>query len=587
MNRLTPLILLIAVVGLGYLALQQSRKEAEDAKTLEVERLFGGVEESRLTSIRLEYIKGSRHVRMERDAGRWFLTDPMAWPVERGVLDKFLGVIARNGADPVSESLAEQVAGSFAPPLGFIETTEELDDGSTRKVRVEVGQLDIDGMRIFVRRDGRVFRTIRNIENLFDFIVADYRSKRLFALQRGSVARVERVGGWDHGGEYQDLEMSAQGAGDRWEISAPLRCAGDPVVFTAWTSYLSGMRARRFASDAPDPDLARFGLDQPWVTLRVTNFRGLTQSLHVAAEGGKVYARRDEQPTIFELDDETVPFVCESLENFIELRFMRLARSQIAAVRIQGSAGDLRLTPGVSGWSIASAREDGEWGPAYDVDPLAIKDLLAAAEEAEVTRSFIDLEAEAFFPEGGDETVFWVEGLGGERYGGRFGAKRALPDGTEVTPYLRFQSGLGQAFPTEFGALLDRPLEAYLSRALWSQTNTWLRSLTLEGGGRSARFERGDSFDWRIAATEEPARVLDAVLEQLLFLKAEEHLAPGGPSLDLEQPVLVTFTDAERRDHVARIGRRGDQVLVEVGMLRARLRPASLHAALLEILSRS
>jgi len=307
----------------------------------------------------------------------------------------------------------------------------------------------------------------------------------------------------------------------------------------------------------------------------------------VAAEGGKVYARRDEQPTIFELDDETVPFVCESLENFIELRFMRLARSQIAAVRIQGSAGDLRLTPGVSGWSIASSREDGEWGPAYDVDPLAIKDLLAAAEEAEVTRSFIDLEAEAFFPEGGDETVFWVEGLGGERYGGRFGAKRALPDGTEVTPYLRFQSGLGQAFPTEFGALLDRPLEAYLSRALWSQTNTWLRSLTLEGGGRSARFERGDSFDWRIAATEEPARVLDAVLEQLLFLKAEEHLAPGGPTLDLEQPVLVTFTDAERRDHVARIGRRGDQVLVEVGMLRARLRPASLHAALLEILSRS
>ena len=175
-----------------------------------------------------------------------------------------------------------------------------------------------------------------------------------------------------------------------------------------------------------------------------------------------------------------------------------------------------------------------ESGTCYDVDPLAIKDLLAAAEEAEVTRSFIDLEAEAFFPEGGDETVFWVEGLGGERYGGRFGAKRALPDGTEVTPYLRFQSGLGQAFPTEFGALLDRPLEAYLSRALWSQTNTWLRSLTLEGGGRSARFERGDSFDWR--RRHQGPRGSWTVLEQLLFLKAEEHLASGGPTLDRQPP---------------------------------------------------
>ena len=35
----------------------------------------------------------------------------------------------------------------------------------------------------------------------------------------------------------------------------------------------------------------------------------------------------------------------------------------------------------------------------------------------------------------------------------------------------------------------------------------------------------------------------------------------------------MTFTDAERRAHVARIGRRGEEVLVEVGDLRARLAP--------------
>ena len=260
MNRLTPLILLIAVVGLGYLALQQSRKRRR-LQTLEVERLFGGVEESRLTSIRLEYIKGSRHVRMERDAGRWFLTDPMAWPVERGVLDKFLGVIARNGADPVSESLAEQVAGSFAPPLGFIETTEEFDDGSTRKVRVEVGQLDIDGMRIFVRRDGRVFRTIRNIENLFDFIVADYRSAALRSPARER--RAGRTGRWV--GPRRGVPGSRDvgpGAGDHWETPSPSLRWG-PGRLHRLDSYLSGMRAKRFASDAPDPDLARFDSTSP------------------------------------------------------------------------------------------------------------------------------------------------------------------------------------------------------------------------------------------------------------------------------------------------------------------------------------
>ena len=311
-----------------------------------MERLFGGVEENRLTSIRLEFIKGSRHIRMERDAGRWFLTDPMAWPVERGVLDKFLGVIARNGADPVSDSLAAQVSASFAPPLGFIETTETLEDGSDRTVRVEVGALDIDGMRIFVRRDGRVFRTIRNIENLFDFIVPDYRSKRLFALERGSVARVDRSVAGTMAAEYQALDMAAEGAGDRWQLSSPslrwrpgglhrldvlpVRDEGEEV------------RERR-----PEPDLARFGLDQPWVTLRDHERPGPDAIAARGCEGwqGLRPAGRAADHLRTGRRDRAVRVRARRVLHRAA-NFMRLARSRIAAVRIQGGAGDLRLMPG-------------------------------------------------------------------------------------------------------------------------------------------------------------------------------------------------------------------------------------------------
>ena len=72
--------------------------------------------------------------------------------------------------------------------------------------------------------------------------------------------------------------------------------------------------------------------------------------------------------------------------------------------------------------------------------------------------------------------------------------------------------------------------------------------------------------------------MLDPGAEQLLFLKAEDHLAPGGPALELEEPVVVTFTDAERRAHVARIGRRGEEVLVEVGDLSELRRPPARGA---------
>lgn len=588
MNRLTPLILLILVVGLGTLAYRQSEKEQADEEATQVVRLYEDVSMERLRGIRLEYIKGARHVRMERDGGgRWFLTDPLAWPMDQGVLDTFLGVIQRNGAEPVSAKLEEQARSSFEPPLGFLETTEQLEDGTERRVRVELGALDVDGVRMFVRRDGQTFRTLRNIENLFDFVVSEYRSKRLFSFTRGSVAKVERVGGWENATGTQPLGLEAQGFGDRWQVVSPVRAEGDPAVFAAWTSYLTTMRAKRFATDLPGVDLSDYGLDQPWVTLRITNVRGLSQALHVGSKDGRVFARRDEQPTVYELDDETVPFVCEPLENFLELRLARIARTQIASLHFEGSDGALRLSPSLEGWTVAARVGPDQWGTEYAADELVMKDLFTAIEGVEVARSFIDGKVEAFFPAGGEENRFWIQALDGRRSGGRFGVEQAVPGGEAIVPFLRFETGMVQAVTPEFAEILKRPLEAYLSRSLWSQTNTWLRTLEITGAAGTARFERGDGFDWRAAGTEEPARVLDPVLEQLLFLKAEEHLVPGGPALGLEDPVTVTFEDAERRRSVARIGRVGERVLVEVGDLRAVVKSQSLHADLRALLADS
>ena len=147
MSRLTPLILLVVVAVLGTFAYLQTEREAgtisEDGLT---EPLFPGVDMGRIAAMRLEDIKGSLHLRFERDrAGRWFLTDPIAWPAEQNLVLEIEQVIERNRVVAVPDALVDQARRSFEPPQGFIEVEEALDGGGVRRTRVELGAVDLDG----------------------------------------------------------------------------------------------------------------------------------------------------------------------------------------------------------------------------------------------------------------------------------------------------------------------------------------------------------------------------------------------------------------------------------------------------------
>ncbi len=589
MNRLTPLILMILVVGLGYVALQQSKKEAQEAEDTAITRLFEGVDMSKLQGIRIENIERGQHVRVERDgSGRWYLTDPLAWPAASGVITKLTQILTTNGADPVPEELIADAEASFEPPRGFIETEEALGNGEVRRVRVEVGAVDIDGIRIFVKRDGEMLRTVRNIDNIFDFNVHEYRSKKVFSFQRGAVAEVERVGGWYENDEPIPLGMKARNSGANWQLLEPMRCTGDPLVFGAWTTYLSTINAQKIVNDLPDVDMRRFGLDQPWLTVRLKGFSGNEQALHLVEKDGHVYGRRNEETTIFQFELDAVSYFGEDIGNFYELQFARLERKDIEHVWIEQPSQTMRFSRGPKGegWTVAVRPQGGsEFGAEMRADDREMADLFQATETAEAKRMFTDVGPDEFFAEGVAETSLYLEPYSGQRQGGRFAPSRTFPDGSELAPYQRFGDEAAQAMAPEFAALTNRSLESFLNTRLWEQTNTWLRTLVIEGEGVTRSFERGDGFDWRDQKSQEPARELDPVLDHLLFLKAKEHLPLGEAREPLAKVLTVTFTDSERRTSTAQLGVTADGVAhVRMGDLEAILDRGVLHGDLLSIL---
>lgn len=586
MSRLTPLFLLVLVAGLGFLALRQTEREAETA-SFAAEPLFQGVEVRRVVSVRVENIKSSRHIRVERDrSGRWYLTDPMAWPAEKGVIDKLLQVVEGNRSMAIPEELLADAESSFEPPRGFIETTEILEDGSERRVRVEVGGVDLDGRRIYVRRDGRVGRTLRNIEGLFNFQVSDFRDKKIFTMSPTEIVSIERVGGWYEEGADEALGLKAAPEGLGWRLEEPYHATGDPVFFTLWTRFLGALRVERFASDRPDEDITRFGLQQPWLTLTITSASGVKQGIDLAVVDSKVYCRRVGGVSIFELSRRDSDRLREPATSFFESALARFERPNLESVDVVGADEELRIKPTQDGWTVAG-RAPGE--PEFSMDLPAdtdrVEDILTAIEGAEILRTFLDVKPADFFPADAARRALWVNIRSVGRAGGYLGEAQVTRKGTRIVPLLREGDSVVQAIDPSVAEALDVSLTDLLDRNLWQVQNARQRGLVIESELGRRAYIRADEFDWRAEDVAVPARELDPVLDHLLFLRADVHV-PEGAREELESTVSVQFTDYRGAAREAVIGLTATgEAQVQVGPLRAVLARQRLHADLVTILT--
>ncbi|MBL6755582.1 MAG: DUF4340 domain-containing protein [Planctomycetes bacterium] len=589
MNRLTTLILLVCVLALGTVAYLQTEREA---KTIPAdglsEALFPGVDRSRLAAIRLEDIKGSKHMRFERDvAGQWFITDPIAWPAEQNQVLEIVQVILRNRVVAVPDALAEDAIRSFEPPEGFIEVEEKIEGGEPRRTRVELGAVDLDGARVYVRRDGQIFRTLRNFETPFTLNLSDFRSKRVFALRADEVIALERVGGWYDQGEQQNLGMRAYREGAGWRIEVPSKALGDPALFTLWTRFLNRLDAKRIVSDRSQVDLARFGLDVPWMSLSATSLSGAVQTIQVASKDARVYCRRGDGTTIFELDPEDVLRLREPVTSFLEGNFVRFNRERLKEILIGRGERSIRIRPEQDGWVVAR-RTPGIADYSADLpgDRRRIEDLLSTLESAPVVQYFLDTDGAEFFPVGSRDRGVWVETDEGLIQGGAIAEATRNAEGTELLPLLRDGDKIVGSLDSSFAPVMETSFEDLLDRELWTLSNARLRELRIQQAGRSREWIRADAFDWRPKGTKVPARELDLVLDHLLFLRADRHVAEGERE-GLEGAVEVRFIDGEGKVREARFGRTpSGEAQVQVGALRAVLARQELLSDLQAIVDR-
>lgn len=548
--RLRTLFALAALVTVLFLLWRaKERESARGGPALSQFPLFPGLSPERVRSLRIDHLERSIQVKLERDAaGRWFLTDPVAYPAQDSLVRSLLQTLAGAQGEPAGEVEPSSVA--LDPPLVLLEYVQVEPEGE-RTARLELGAVDRDPSFVFARvpghplapadERGSIFRTTRTLVTTLDRNPDDYRDPRATALFAQQVTSLRRRGQvfLAEEGRRIDLAFDALLEPEGWKQVAPQRVSLDPSAIQLLARGAAELQVERFADDSPSAP-ERHGLDRPALTVELEDERGAPTVLcfgHglAGAEGDRPieeltwFCQRQGFAHVWEVGARDVALLCRPASLFFDYDVLRVFRQDVARLELEGDARTLVLERDGERWTVqerrAGAVEGGE-PPRYPAHPGAVEDALALLERTQLG----DYQVGVPFAEEEPPLAFTVVTTRGERLGGRIGrAARDERSGAQGRLFLRHGDELVGLIGEEVAALCRRPLDDLRAKKLHQIQESLVRWIDLEHGGRTYSFVNSGDNVWspRGRSISAPADFLQS-LDGLLNLTASRWLEPGG-----------------------------------------------------------
>ncbi len=577
----------LLVLLLGVAAWKQGQSEDPDFGQREF-ALFEGLDPRRVQSIRVDNIERSLHLGLAKDSqGMWTIVDPIAYPARRELVDSLLRA-ASNKAWPVPAGEQDPTITSLGSPRAVLELRELLEDGTERVHRANMGAVDLDQMRVFVQVGERTLRTMRSLEVALENDLTDWRDRQIFEVDGSTVVAISRRGFDYNGGQQVPLGLEVQRQETNWFVDRPVRVHGDPVALGAWAMRLSRIQAADFASDADPAPLERFGLNEPWFSLTLTDRRGEGQTVHFASRQGTYFCKRESQPYIWTVEGRDLAALFMDIKDLHDQSITRVFRREVEHVLMFIPDRSLRLSraPVGKSWKIEELDAAGQWSGARPAEPLAVEAILSVLEQEQVHDYLWDQPVADYFD--ADNTKrrgVFVESQG-RRQGGWIGEAVESENGARLFAFLRERESVVGLVGSAVHELLEIDPLQLLSSFVYTLDEVRLKALTVSSDVEQRQYARSVQGTW-IYPNADPtirveARELRLLMDHLTHLKAESHVA--GREV-LTQVVQAKFLGVDGRWTEVQIGLAGDgQVRADFAGAQSVLAYPQLHAELLELL---
>jgi len=330
---------------------------------------------------RIELKRGDGGFLLAKQGGKWAFEAPKRARAHSARVDEWLKAVLDATVSQKVEAKPENGAayGLDKPAAELVLTTK----GGTRTLQLGKGFQAGPGSpptNFYAREagDGRLFMVATTqVDDLQKKKLDDLRDKRLVELaDEKSVQKIviQRAAG--------PVEVQRR-AEDKWELVQPFAAPADKMDVETLVSQLKTTEADAFAEDAA-PDLAKYGLDQPRVTLQVTDKTGQhTVLFGKEAKDGKVYAARQGESEVTLVSKTAFESLDKKPADLRDRRLISLETDKITFVQLTNSHGTVKLqkAAGVTGeqWEIVDGPDPKQKKAKADIVQQVLNTITAPA----------------------------------------------------------------------------------------------------------------------------------------------------------------------------------------------------------------
>jgi len=332
-SLVTTLGVLAAAAAIGGAALWVTRDTEKKAEQKEKSaKPFEGLDKAKVRQVKL--VRDGKLVAVVTRADAtapWKLAQPVAAEADPSAVDALVNGVA----DFKQKSeLGEADAKQYGLEQPVISVSVKTEDGKDQGL--EIGETNPFDSSVYVRKAGE--KTVRIAEGWakspFEKQLVDLRDKRVLHLD--DAAEVRRV---EVAGTAPAYTLETDGAA--WKLAAPQKETADTATADRVATALKSLRATSIAAESADgAALKQYGLSPAKISVQVTvaagkdSFRRTLLLGQPAPQKGsvsvKTYAKRDDAPTVFEVDQQILKDLEKSL---FDLQDKALAQANREDVR--------------------------------------------------------------------------------------------------------------------------------------------------------------------------------------------------------------------------------------------------------------
>jgi hypothetical protein len=337
-SLVTTLGVLAAAAAIGGAALWVTRDTEKKAEHKEKSaKLFDGLDKAKARRVKL--VRDGKLVAVIARAdgsASWKIGEPVAADADGSTVDALVaGVADFKQKSELGEADPKQY-GFDRPGIVASVTTE---DG--KEHALEIGETNPFDSSMYVRKAGE--KTVRIAEGWakapFEKQLLDLRDKRVLHLD--DTAEVRRV---EVTGTAPAYTLEKDGAA--WKMLAPQKETADTPAADRIATALKSLRATGIAAESADgAALKQYGLSPARITVQVTVAAGKDTSRRTLLLGqpapqkgsmaAKTYAKRDDSPTIFEVDQQILKDLNKDLFELQDKALVQANREDVRKVVLE------------------------------------------------------------------------------------------------------------------------------------------------------------------------------------------------------------------------------------------------------------